>query len=46
MCEPALANGNTNRIEAAYRWTDLFMRERALMEEWDAILAMSQAGSL
>ena len=33
MWELALANGENDRIEAAYQWTDLFERRRALMEE-------------
>ena len=41
VCELALAHVNTNRIEAAYRRTDLFERRRALMEEWAAFLAGS-----
>ena len=39
VCELALAHVNTNRIEAAYRRTDLFERRRALMEQWSAFLA-------
>ena len=39
VCELALAHMNTNRIEAAYRRTDLFARRRSLMEEWAAFLA-------
>ncbi|MDE0394380.1 MAG: site-specific integrase [Gammaproteobacteria bacterium] len=39
VCELALAHVNTNRIEAAYRRTDLFERRRALMEQWAAFLA-------
>ena len=38
VCELALAHVNTNRIEAAYRRTDLFERRRALMEQWAAFL--------
>ena len=38
VCEPALAHVNTNRIEAAYRRTDMFERRRALMEQWGAFL--------
>ena len=41
VCELALAHVNTNRIEAAYRRTDLFERRRALMEEWAGFLAGS-----
>ena len=39
VCELALAHVNSNRIEAAYRRTDLFERRRALMEQWSAFLA-------
>ena len=39
VCELALAQVNTNSIEAAYRRTDLFERRRALMEPWAAFLA-------
>ncbi|MDE2882442.1 MAG: site-specific integrase, partial [Acidobacteriota bacterium] len=42
VCELALAHVNTNRIEAAYRRTDMFERRRALMEKWAAFLAGSQ----
>ena len=38
VCELALAHVNTNRIEAAYRRTDLFERRRTLMEQWAAFL--------
>ena len=38
VCELALAHVNTNRIEAAYRRSDLFEQRRALMEEWAAFL--------
>ena len=34
VCELALAHVNTDRVEAAYRRTDLFERRRALMEDW------------
>ena len=34
VCELALAHVNSDRVEAAYRRTDLFDRRRALMEEW------------
>ncbi len=39
VCELALAHVNTDRVEAAYRRTDLFERRRALMESWSAFLA-------
>lgn len=34
VCELALAHVNSNRVEAAYRRSDLFERRRALMDEW------------
>ena len=34
VCELALAHVNSDRVEAAYRRTDLFDRRRALMEQW------------
>ena len=39
VCELALAHVNSDRVEAAYRRTDLFERRRELMEEWAAFLA-------
>ena len=39
VCELALAHVNRDRVEAAYRRTDLFERRRALMEQWAAFLA-------
>ena len=42
VCELALAHVNTNRIEAAYRRTDLFERRRALMESWSAFVAATE----
>ena len=39
VCELALAHVNSDRVEAAYRRTDLFERRRELMEEWSAFLA-------
>ena len=38
VCELALAHVNTDRVEAAYRRTDLFERRRALMEQWAVFL--------
>ena len=46
VCELALAHVNTDRVEAAYRRTDLFERRRALMESWSAFLAMPSADVL
>lgn len=34
VCELALAHVNSNRVERAYRRTDLFERRRRLMQEW------------
>ena len=39
VCEIALAHVNSDRVEAAYRRTDLFERRRALMESWAAFLS-------
>ena len=39
VCELALAHVNSDRVEAAYRRTDLFERRRELMEEWSGLLA-------
>ena len=38
VCEIALAHVNSDRVEAAYRRTDLFERRRGLMEEWATFL--------
>ena len=38
VCELALAHVNSDRVEAAYRRTDLFERRRVLMEEWSGFL--------
>ena len=39
VCELALAHVNTDRVEAAYRRTDLFERRRELMDQWAAFLS-------
>ena len=39
VCEIALAHVNPDRVERAYRRTDLFERRRKLMEEWAEFLA-------
>ena len=39
VCELALAHVNGDRVEAAYRRTDLFDRRRALMANWAAYVA-------
>ena len=41
VCELALADVNPDRVEAAYRRTDLFERRRELMEQWGAFLGRS-----
>ena len=38
VCELALAHVNSDRVEAAYRRTDLFDRRRVLMEEWSGFV--------
>ena len=38
VCELALAHVNSDRVERAYRRTDLFERRRQLMEEWAEFL--------
>ena len=39
VCEAALAHTLQDRVEAAYRRTDLFERRRQLMEDWAAYLS-------
>ena len=39
VCELALAHVNRNRVEAAYRRSDLFEKRRGLMAEWAAYIA-------
>ena len=39
VCELALAHVNGDRVEAAYRRSDLFERRRTLMQEWADYLA-------
>ena len=39
VCELALAHVNSDRVEAAYRRSDLFEKRRELMEEWAAYIA-------
>ena len=41
VCELALAHVNSDRVEAAYRRTDLFERRRVLMQQWADYLAPS-----
>ena len=42
VCELALAHVNSDRVEAAYRRTDLFDRRRVLMEEWSDFVGGSR----
>ena len=38
VCELALAHVNSDRVEAAYRRTDLFDRRRELTEQWSEFI--------
>ena len=38
VCELALAHVNSDRVEAAYRRTDLFERRQVLMEDWSGFI--------
>ena len=39
VCELALAHVNSDRVEAAYRRSDLFEKRRDLMEDWSKCVA-------
>ena len=41
VCELALAHINSDRVEAAYRRSELFERRRTLMQQWADYLAAS-----
>ena len=43
VCELALAHVNSDRVEAAYRRSDLFERRRTLMQQWADYLADSRS---
>ncbi len=43
VCEAALAHTIRDKVEAAYRRTDLFERRRLLMDDWAAFLAGDEA---
>jgi integrase len=43
VCEAALAHTLKDKVEAAYRRTDLFNRRRALMEEWERFVTGTAA---
>ncbi|WP_420449984.1 tyrosine-type recombinase/integrase [Candidatus Palauibacter sp.] len=45
VVEAALAHVVQNKVEAAYRRTDLFERRRRLMDDWAAYLANGSAGT-
>ena len=45
VVEAALAHVVQNKVEAAYRRTDLFERRRRLMDDWAAYLAARSAGT-
>ena len=44
VCELALAHVNSDRVEAAYRRTDLFEQRRVLMEQWSGFVGRSAEG--
>ena len=44
VCELALAHVNSDRVEAAYRRTDLFERRRVLMEDWSEFVEGREGG--
>ena len=44
VCELALAHVNSDRVEAAYRRTDLFEQRRVLMEQWSGFVGQSAEG--
>ena len=46
VVEAALAHVVQNRVEAAYRRTDLFDRRRRLMNDWAAYLSWELTSSL
>ena len=43
VCELAVAHVNSDRVEAAYRRSDLFERRRVLMDDWANYIAGSAA---
>jgi integrase len=46
VCEAALAHVIENKVEAAYRRTDLFERRRALMTAWAAFCTTPRIGAV
>ena len=45
VCELALAHVNGNRVEAAYRRTDLFDRRRVLMSDWGRVRRLTDCAA-
>ena len=43
VCELALAHVNSDRVEAAYRRSDLFEKRRSLMEDWAAYVGYASS---
>jgi integrase len=43
VCEAALAHAVTNKVEAAYKRTDLFEKRRKLMDAWAAFCSAPKA---
>ena len=46
VCELALAHVNSDRVEAAYRRSDLFEKRRDLMEDWSKYIAAENSEEL
>ena len=46
VCELALAHVNSDRVEAAYRRSDLFEKRRDLMEDWSKYVAAENSEDL
>jgi integrase len=46
VAEAALAHTVANKVEAAYRRSDLFEKRRALMQEWGSFCAPQNAGAV
>ena len=46
VAEAALAHTVANKVEAAYRRSDLFEKRRLLMDAWTTYCAVPQAGKI
>jgi integrase len=46
VCEAALAHAIGNKVEAAYRRTDLFEKRRELMDAWSIYCTTPKAGAV